>query len=178
MKIAVAIVAGLMLVLALVPEFNRYEGEHHLYRGTSLFQSMLHKHVAENQGAAVFEQAVASANAATEALPGDSRPLILAGSLRLFAHQPTEALAIYRKAFELGERPEIDLNLGFAFEMDGNRPSASASILRAAWISPAIILALPESLKAPLQAAIAHDAELLRQRRLGAPPPLPADLLQ
>ena len=177
MKVAVAIALGLALVLALLPEFNRYEGEHHLYRASSLFQSLLQRHAAENQGA-VFELAVASANAATDSLPGDSRPLILAGSLRLFAHQPTEALAAYRKAFNRGERPEIDLNLGLAFEMDGNHPAASAAILRAAWISPPIILALPENLKAPLQAAIAHDAELLRHHRLGAPPPLPADLSQ
>lgn len=177
MKIAVAIAPGLALFIALIPEFNRYGGERHLYRATSLFQSLLRTHAAENQGA-VFELAVASANAATDSLPGDSRPLILAGSLRLFAHRPTEALAIYRKAFDLGERPEIDLNLGLAFEMNGNHPSASAAILRAAWISPAVILALPENLKAPLQAAIAHDAELLRHRRLGTPPPLPADLSQ
>jgi tetratricopeptide (TPR) repeat protein len=174
MRIAVVMVVGLVLVLALVPELNRYRGEHRLYRTTALFESMLKGQAAENRGA-VFELAAASATDAAENLPGDSRPLIVAGSLRLFAHQPAEALALYRKALAVGERAEIDLNLGRAYEMLGNHPSASAAILRAAWVSPAIISALPDNLQAPLQSAIAQDEDLLRHHRLSAPPALPAE---
>jgi tetratricopeptide (TPR) repeat protein len=177
MRIAVVIVAGLMLVLALVPELNRYRGEHHLYRATALLESMLKGQAAENRGA-VFEMAAASATEASENLPGDSRPLIVAGSLRLFAHQPAEALALYRKALAVGERVEIDLNLGRAYEMIGNHPAASAALLRAAWVSPAIISGLPDNLREPLQTAIAQDEDLLRRRRLSAPPALPADTSQ
>lgn len=177
MKIALIAVFDLLLVLALLPEFNRYGGEHSLYRVTALFQAMLHGEAAENRSA-VYERAVALAASATESLPGDSRPVIVEGSLRLFARQPAEALAMYRQALDIGERPEVDLNLGRAYEMLGDHPAASAAILRAAWISPAIISELPDNLREPVQNAIAQEEELLRHRRLSAPPALPANTSQ
>ncbi len=176
MKVAFVVMLSLLLTLALVPEFGRYASEHHLYRATAVFQLMLHEKTAENPST-LFEVAASSADAAGKGMPGDSRPLILAGSLRLFARQPTEALAFYQKAFRLGERPEIDLNLGRTYEMLGDHPSASMAIVRAAWVSPAIIMQLPENLKAPVRAAIAQDEKMLRERRLAGPPSLPPNLL-
>jgi tetratricopeptide (TPR) repeat protein len=177
MKVAIVVMLSLLLTLALVPEFGRYAGERHLYRATAVFRLMLQERAAENRST-LFEVAASSADAAANGMPGDSRPLILAGSLRLFARQPAEALAFYQKAFRLGERPEIDLNLGRAYEMLGDHPSASMAILRAAWVSPAIIGELPENLKAPVQAAIAQDETWLREHRLDAPPSLPPNLLR
>ena len=110
---------------------------------------------------------------AAEGLPNDSRPLILAGSARLVERRPAEALALYRRAPAIGERGEIDLNLGHAYELAGNRQAASAAVLRAVWVSPALISALPEQVQTPLKAALAENARRLGSRRLAAPPPLP-----
>jgi Flp pilus assembly protein TadD len=94
---------------------------------------------------------------------------------RVFAGRPAEALALYRLALNLGgERAEIDLNLGRAYDLLGNQSAASAAILRAAWVSPAIISSLPNEVQEPVRAVLALNSERLRAHRLSAPPPLPA----
>ena len=172
MKRSFAIAFSIALSFTLVPEFGRYRGEHRLYQATAWFRAMLD----DNSGfdrPEIFKATLTSATEATDAITGDSRPLILSGSLFLFAEQPANALAFYRRALALGERPEIDLNIGRAYEMTGDRVSASAAILRAAWINPLIVSSLPENVQAAVQAAIAQNEELLREGRLLAPPPLP-----
>jgi hypothetical protein len=174
-KLAFAAVVSTILLAGLIPEFHRYQAEHDLYFATALFEAMLHHQVPDAQSAAAFEAVADSAARAADGLPGDSRPLILAGSLRLLARQPADAQVIYMRALADGERPEIDLNLGRAYEMLGNRESASAAILRAAWINPAIVSSLPESVQALVESAVREDEKLLRHHRLAAPPPLPPD---
>lgn len=113
-----------------IPEMHRYQAEHDLYFATALFESMLRHQLPYADRAPAFESATESALKAANGLPGDSRPVIFAGSLRLFARQPAEALIIYRGALADGERAEIDLNLGRAYEMLGNREAASTAIFR------------------------------------------------
>ena len=60
--------------------------------------------------------------------------------------QGLEALDFYRDALATGERAEIDLNLGRAHALAGERPEAQAALLRALWISPALASALPAAL--------------------------------
>ena len=174
MKIVVIALLSIALLAGVIPEIHRYQAEHDLYFATALFESMLHGQVPEAQREAAFEAAKESASRAADGLPGDSRPLILAGSLRLYAQQPAEARDIYEMALADGERAEIDLNLGRAYEMLRNREAASAAILRAAWVNPPIVESLPENVSALVHEAVVKDVELLRQGRLAAPPPLPA----
>jgi hypothetical protein len=170
---AFAALVTIALILGLIPELRRYQAEHDLYFATALFESMLHHQVPEVGSASAFEAASDAAARAADGLPGDTRPLILAGSLRLFAHQPEDARIIYMKALADSERAEIDLNLGRAYEMLGNREAASAAIFRAAWVNPAIVWSLPDNIQALVRAAVRQDEELLRSHRLAAPPPMP-----
>jgi len=174
-KLAFAALLSIVLVAAVIPEFHRYAAERDLYFATALFGSMLHHQIPDASQASAFATAAETASRAADGLPGDSRPLILAGSLRLLARQPAAARVIYMRALAGGERAEIDLNLGRADEMLGNREAASAAILRAAWISPAIVSSLPENIQTLVQAAVKNDEELLHGHRLAAPPPLPPD---
>jgi tetratricopeptide (TPR) repeat protein len=173
MKRLFAIAISLALIFAIVPEFGRYRGEHRLYRAAALFRALL-DHNAGFDRPEIFNAALTSATEAANSMTGDSRPLILAGSLFLFAEQPANALVFYRRALALGERAEIDLNIGRAYEMAGDRVSASAAILRAAWINPPIVSSLPENVQAAVEAALAQNEELLREDRMLAPPPLPS----
>ena len=79
---------------------------------------------------------------------------------------------LYRRALSIGERAEIDLNLGRAYALAGNQQAASTAVLRAAWVNPALVSALPEQVQTPLRAALAKDAQRL-SHRLSAAPPLP-----
>jgi len=169
-----AALIGLALVAALVPEFFRYRAERRLYEASALFRLLIAQGNAAAGETAMLDAVAALAMQAAEGLPGDSRPLILAGSARLVERRPDEALALYRRALSIGERAEIDLNLGRAWALTGNRQAASAAVLRAVWVSPALISALPEEVQAPLRAALAEDAQQLVSHRLSGPPPLPA----
>ncbi len=110
---------------------------------------------------------------AAPGLPGDSRPLVLAGSCRLVGADAAGALEFYRKALAMGERAEIDLNVGRAYEASGETEKAAAAFLRALWISPALSPALLPDAKAPaLENYNRLEAEL-RAGRLKEPPQLP-----
>jgi tetratricopeptide (TPR) repeat protein len=164
---------SLALAAALVPEFSSYRAERRLYAASALFRSLIAEGNAAAGQTAMLDTIAASAMQAAEGLPNDSRPLILAGSARLVERRPAEALALYRRALGIGERAEIDLNLGRAYALAGNQQAASAAVLRAVWISPALISALPEQVQTPLEAALAENARRLGSHRLAAPPPLP-----
>ncbi len=172
MKSIGAALISLALVAALVPEFFRYRAERRLYDASALFRSLISQGNAAAGETAMLDAVVTLAMQAAEGLAGDSRPLILAGSARLVERRPDEALALYRRALSIGERAEIDLNLGRAYALAGNQQAASAAALRAVWVSPALISALPEQVQTPLRAALAEDAHRLISHRLSAPPPL------
>src|SRR5262245_57553559 len=96
-------------------------------------------------------------------VPGDWRPLNLAGSAWLFAGRPERAVEIYRRALALGERPELDVNLARAYAALGRPDAARTALLRAAWISPAILEGFP----AATQAALKPELEALERRLVG-----------
>jgi len=173
MKSIGAALISLALVAAVVPEFSSYRAEHRLYAASALFRSIIAEGNAAAGQTAMLDVVAESAMQAAEVLPNDSRPLILAGSARLVERRPAEALALYRLALGIGERAEIDLNLGRAYALAGNQQAASVAVLRAVWVSPALISALPEQVQAPLKAALAENARRLGSHRLAAAPPLP-----
>lgn len=164
----------LLMAALLAPEFPRYAAERRVGVATAVFQSLLEKSgepETRRRILAVGELALST----TAALPGDPRPWILAASSYLVTGQPERALEYYRSALSTGERAEIDLNLGRAYASLSRKESADAAFLRAGWISPEILGALPEDLKAPLLGEIAKLSDQLRDGRLDAPPPLPEE---
>ena len=98
---------------------------------------------------------------------------MVAASSHLLTGQPERALEFYREAFATGERSEIDLNLGRAYAALARPEASAAAVLRAGWISPELLAALPEAQRAPLLEQIARLSAALAQGRLEAPPPLP-----
>jgi len=161
------------LFWALAPEAGRYRAERLLRVGSeALRQLVTHPgEVADPQGA--LSRILDLALFAASDLPGDSRPWILAGSTRLVAGEPGRAIEIYREALARGERAEIDLNIGRAFEAQGEIAKSRAAFLRAVWISPALSAALLPDVARELTPEIERLERKLRGGQLKAPPPLP-----
>src|SRR5260370_30308378 len=89
--IALRVAIILAVVLAVVPEFSRYRGEHRLYQANALFRAMLDDQTGSEREE-IFNAALTSATEAAHSIPGDSRPLIVAGSLYLFPRRPAPPL--------------------------------------------------------------------------------------
>lgn len=152
---------------------SRYRAERQLAVVTPALRSILVRpgEVADPQGA--LDRITRLALSAAEGLPGDSRAWIVAGSARLVAGDPERALAFYRNARAEGERAEIDLSIGRAYENLGQTEKANAAMLRAVWISPALFpTILPDSVRALVPQFHRLEADL-RAGRLKAAPPLP-----
>jgi tetratricopeptide (TPR) repeat protein len=161
------------LAWAFAPEVPRYRAER-ILRASSDALRYLVTHpaeVADPRGA--LERIDQAALSAAAALPADSRPWIIAGSSRLVASNADGALELYRAALALGERAEIDLNMGRAWETRGDSQKAMAAYLRAVWIAPALFPALLPDVQASLRAEYVKLEEDLRAGRLTAPPPMP-----
>jgi O-antigen ligase len=164
---------AVILAAAVAPEFSGYRSERWIRVGTeALRQVVTHPgDIADPHGAlSRIEQIAVSA---ASALPGDSRPWILAGSTRLVAGEADKALGFYRHALSLGERAEIDINMGRAYEALGETAKSRAATLRALWISPALIRALLPDVAQEMVPELHRLEDLLREGKLAAPPPLP-----
>ncbi len=172
MKAIARIAAAAALLVLLAPEAGRYRAERELRRGTGELRRALASASVE-QARPALERAADLGLAAAPGLPADPRPRVLAGSARLVAGRPKEALDFYRDALATGERAEIDLNVGRALALAGERPEAQAALLRAIWISPALASAVPEPLSKRLLEEVARLENELRAGLLSAPPPLP-----
>lgn len=158
---------------ALAPEFPRYRAERRLRPATDALRYLVSHPGEVSDPAGALGRIEQIALSAAPGLPGDSRPWILAGSSRLAAGNPDRALDLYRTAFGLGERAEIDLNMGRARESRGEQEKAMAAYLRAVWIAPALFPALLPDVQVPLRAQYDRLVEELRSGRLVSPPPLP-----
>jgi tetratricopeptide (TPR) repeat protein len=164
---------ALVILAALTPELFRYAAERRLYRASTVVRLVFVRHpMIANPGGAVAWAASVAADAAGS-LPGDWRPLNLAGSALLLADQPDRALERYREALALGERPEIDVNVGRAYTSLGRNDQATAAFLRAGWVSPAVLASLPASTRAALQPELRRLEQELTSGRLATPPALP-----
>ena len=102
-----------------------------------------------------------------------TRPLLAAAAADLVAKRPQRALEHYRAALALGERAETDLNAGRAFAMLDQRPDAFAAFVRAGWLSPYLIPAMPAAAQPLVEAEVARRAAALQDGTLLTPPPLP-----
>ena len=171
------IVRGLLLAgvfaWALAPELPRYRAERLLRPATDALRYLLTHPGEVSDPAGALGRIEQIALSAAPGLPGDSRAWILAGSARLAAGNPDGALDRYLTALRLGERAEIDLNIGRARESRGEQERAMVAYLRAVWIAPALFPALLPDVQAPLRAEYDRLVEELKSGRLRAPPPPP-----
>jgi tetratricopeptide (TPR) repeat protein len=158
---------------ALAPELPRYRAERRLRPATDALRYVVTHPGEISDPAGALGRIEQIALSAAPGLPGDSRPWILAGSSRLAAGNSDQALDLYRTAFGLGERAEIDLNIGRALESRGEPEKAMAAYLRAVWIAPALFPALMPDVEAPLRVEYGRLLVELRSGRLRAPPPPP-----
>jgi tetratricopeptide (TPR) repeat protein len=162
------------LVLLVRPEFSRYGAERRVGFATTAFRALLDRAVDAETArnvAAVGEVAMRTA----ADLPGDPRPWMIAGSSSLVTGRPERALEYYREGFATGERAEIDLNLGRAYEMLKRTDAANAAYVRSGWISPEILTTLPADVREPALREIGRLSGELASGRLDAPPPLPPE---
>jgi hypothetical protein len=164
---------SVFLVLALVPEVARFRAERQLRAVTSAFQLVLGDAARVRDPGRVLAALDATAMHAASGLPGDSRARILAGSTRLVGGDFAGALARYREALALGERAEIALNIGRALHGHGDNTAAEQAFVRALWVSPALLDAVPDEAEPAVRDAVARAAALLATGRLASPPPLP-----
>lgn len=165
---------ALLIVAAVVPEFFRYAAEHRLYHASAAVRSVFASPRGLPDPANRMAWAVSIASGVAADLPRDWRALNLAGSAWLLARQPDRALDRYRDALKLGERPEIDINLGLAYRSLGRHDRAAAAFRRAVWISPALLSRVPDPSRDTLRAELAAlEAELVAGRP--TPPPAPPD---
>ena len=161
------------LAWALAPEVPRYRAERILHAASDALRYLVTHpaEVADPRGA--LERIEQAALSAAASLPADSRPWIIAGSSRLVASNADGALELYRRALGLGERAEIDLNMGRAWETLGEPHKAMAAWLRAVWIAPALFPALLPDVQTPLRTEYDRLLGELREGRLASPPPIP-----
>jgi len=161
------------LAWALAPELPRYRAERILHSASDALRYLITHpaDVADPRGA--LDRIEQAASSAAVGLPADSRPWILAGSSRLIATNADGALEHYRTALGLGERAEIDLNMGRAWETRGDPQTARTAWLRAVWIAPALFPALLPDVQASLRTEYDRLVGELRAGRLRSPPPMP-----
>jgi hypothetical protein len=174
-RVAAALATLVVLLAAAVPEMRRYGAERRLADATGAIATVAGAGRVVPQEAPRLAKLAAMAEEAAVAMPADSRGLVAAGTAMLVAGKPGEARARYRAALARGERAEIDLNLARAYALEGRTADAEAALLRAAWLSPALVETLPEHDRARLTTALADLEARLGAGTLPGPPPLPAD---
>jgi cytochrome c-type biogenesis protein CcmH/NrfG len=171
--IARAAAVVLILVAATVPEIRRYRAERLLWRMHAAADLLGSDPAHSPDSRGVVEWIDRSAGEAAAALPGDGRPWLLEGEARLDVRDFPGALAALRRASAAGERADVDFEMGRAFVLSRDFRKGQDALVRAAWISPAVLSPLPDAAREALEREIARLAGELRQGRLKSPPPRP-----
>ncbi len=174
-RVALALGAVAVLIAALGPELGRYAAERRLAVVTATLEGMAAGGRLVPEARPLLTELATTARATAAADPSDSRGLVAAGTAMLLANAPAEALGHYRAALGRGERAEVDLNLARAYALAGRREEAEESLLRAAWLSPMLVMTLPSADRARVEGALADREARFRSGELTAPPPLPLD---
>ena len=173
LRIALGVAWVLLLAGAVSPEFSRYAAERALRQATFGLRFVLTRTSEVADPPQALSQIAERARGAAKALPGDPRPWILAGGAHLVKGEPDRALDLYRRALADGERSEIDLNIGRAYEGLGQTEKAHEAFLRALWVSPAMRTALPPDVREGFRLELKGLRQELKAGRLKAPPNLP-----
>jgi O-antigen ligase len=166
---AIAAILGLLVW----PEFPRYLAERKLRTAQLAFRFVL-THASEvAEPPAALARVAQLALEAAKGLPGDARPILLAGGARLAAGEGERAIELFGRALGLGERAEIDLSLGRACDALARREEAGAWFLRGGWVSPPLLATLLPDVAGPVRAEVSRLEAELNAGRLAAPPRLP-----
>ena len=173
MKLLRAAVLGVALVALALPEVLRYAAERRLARANAAFDLILTRPAQVESVIGLLEAITEAAVTTAPIFPGDSRAWVLAGSAQLVARNAERALNCYREAYRLGERAEIHLNYGRAAALSRRMSVADAAFVRALWISPALLRAVPPGFAERAAAEVARLEAELAAGRLHAPPPMP-----
>lgn len=174
MKALRAAALGIVLAALASPEIVRYAAERRLARANAAFDYVLNRPAEIEDAIGVLEAVTEAAVTTAPVLPGDSRAWVLAGSSQLVARNAERALGCYREALARGERAEIHLNFGRAAALAGRRDVAETAFVRAVWISPALVRAVPAGFAERASAEVARMEAELARGRLTAPPPPPS----
>jgi hypothetical protein len=165
--------AGLVLVAALAPEIARYRAERLLYRASAALRIVVTDPRQVPDRASALAWVTAAGRTAARSLPGDTRPLLVAGSGRLVAGDGPAALHEYRRALACGERPETDINLARVLAGLHEPDKAEQMLLRACWVGPAVFASLPAETRNAIERRARTLEAALATGRLAAPPPIP-----
>ena len=165
-----ALAIGAALALLLRPEFLRYRAERRLGAANTAFEYILDRPTEVPDTPAILDGITAAAVSVAPDLPGDSRAWVRAGSCQLVVRNAERALGFYREALAAGERAEIHLNVGRAHAMLDEPDYAEASFLRAVWISPVLLRAVPREVAPQVEAELRKLEADLKSGRLSAPP--------
>ena len=170
MRILRALAVAAVVAVLLQPEISRYRAERRLGAANAAFEYILDRPTAIPDTPAILDRITAAAISAADDLPGDSRAWVLAGSCQLVNRQADRALEYYREGLAAGERAEIHLNVGRAHALLDEPDYADASFLRAVWISPALLKAVPKEFAARVETELKGLEADLAGGRLSAPP--------
>jgi tetratricopeptide (TPR) repeat protein len=169
-RVARAVGLALLLAFSFWPEIPRYRAERRLGSASAAFGYLLDRPT-EVQGApAILERITDAAVTAAADLPGDSRAWVLAGSCQLVNRNADRALDLYREALAVEERAEIHLNVGRAHALSERPDAAEAAFLRAVWISPAMLSAVPKEFVGAVSTELRRMEAELSAGTLAAPP--------
>ncbi|MGH9364929.1 MAG: O-antigen ligase family protein, partial [Thermoanaerobaculia bacterium] len=167
------VAAAIVIMAAAWPEIPRYAAERKLRAVQAALRFVLTRTSEVTDPKAALARLSDLSMGASRALPGDPRPLVLAGGARFAAGQGDRALKLFRAALSTGERAEIDLNLGRACEALGLIDQSRAWFVRGGWVSPPLLATLLPDIVGPIRADVARLEADLTAGRLKAPPPLP-----
>jgi tetratricopeptide (TPR) repeat protein len=173
MKALRAAALGIALAALASPEILRYAAERRLARANAAFDLVLTRPAEVPSVLGMLEAITEAAVSVAPVLPGDPRAWVLAGSSQLVARNAERALGCYREALASGERAEIHLNYGRAAALSGRASVADAAFVRAMWISPALLRAVPPGFAERAAAEVARLEAELAAGRLTSPPPPP-----
>jgi len=170
MRVLRALAVAAVLAFLLRPEFLRYRSERRLGAANAAFEYILDRPTEVPETPAILERITAAAVSAAPDLPGDSRAWVLAGSCQLVTRNAERALGFYREGLAGGERAEIHLNVGRAHALLDEPDYADASFLRAVWISPVLLRAVPKDFAPRVETELRSLEADLKSGRLSAPP--------
>jgi tetratricopeptide (TPR) repeat protein len=173
MRFLRAAAVGIALAMLAAPEMLRYAAERRLARANAAFDYVLSRPAEVENAIGILEAVTDAAVTTAPVLVGDSRAWVLAGSSQLVARNAERALGCYREALAVGERAEIHLNFGRAAALASQKGAAEAAFLRALWISPALVRAVPPEFVTQALVDVARLEGELVAGRLTAPPPPP-----
>jgi Flp pilus assembly protein TadD len=133
MRAATGITLALVALVLFPPELKRYAGERRQGRIEATLSAAARGRIPTS---ALGRLSVAAEETIT--YPGDWRPLVTAGRASYAAGDYSRAVALFQQANTLGERPEVQLNLGAAWLKLGDQQRADAAFARAIRVAPGL----------------------------------------